>query len=177
MDYLVMLIWRFQRVLYWSSGATYETEPSPPLLNPSGHPPRNENLFSDIWKKCILCLQILIVKRLFILCISYSVSYSTKSSAIGEILWKQRVSRTCRLIWKHLKVRNVCFMGNHAFKHIPFHVQHLFAYLHVSICVYICKCSATYCLRQLSSVWTWYLTNCDRRQINFDLYVFQWLHL
>lgn len=26
MDYLVILIWRFERVLYWSSDATYPTE-------------------------------------------------------------------------------------------------------------------------------------------------------
>lgn len=27
MDYLVMFIWRFERVLYWSSAVTYQTDP------------------------------------------------------------------------------------------------------------------------------------------------------
>lgn len=32
MDYLVMLIWRFDRVLYWSCSVTYQTNPPSTLL-------------------------------------------------------------------------------------------------------------------------------------------------
>lgn len=103
-----------------------------------------------MWNKCILCLQILIVERLFILCNSYSISYSTWSSAIGEILWKQHVSRTCRLIIRHLKEANLCFTDSHVFKNILPHLWCLFAYLPCNICADIWKYSAVLWWRQWS---------------------------